>query len=477
MSTITQCTTKQIEKFLRKVNKRGPDDCWEWLGFRGPSGHGRVGLNGVNYYAHRIAYELEYGPIPPGLAVRHKCDFAPCCNPAHLELGTRADNNRDRTISDRPHNAPPAAYTKPTIEERFYAMVSKTPTATGCIEWLGCFSHGYGRFGIEGGKKTVLAHRYAWELVHGPIPAGMKCLHKCDNPRCVNVESHIWLGTQSENVDDMHEKGRANHPPSPGERNGFSKLTDAQVKEIRSPKYETWSLIDIAAQFGVTNSCVCSILKRQSWAHLDSDGDAPIRDRQARGERQGNAKFTEAQILEMRSEKYAGWTQRAIAESFGTSQKAVSSILRRERWMHLDSSGDAPIAQERARVFLPRSEQNRKTKVTEAQVLEIRSGKFAGWSQSAIAALFGIKRGAVSKILRRERWTHLDSSGDAPIASGRGRNTRGEKNGLAKLTAAAVIEIRNEENASKTLQELAEHFGVDVTTISCIRLRKTWKHI
>ena len=272
MST-TQYTTRQIRNFTRRVDKRGPDDCWEWIGLRGDRGHGRINFDHVVHQAHRVAWELANGPIPPSLVVRHKCDFAPCCNPAHLELGTRADNNRDRHISGRSPGAPntfvPA---KPTTEERFYAMVSKTPTATGCIEWLGCFSHGYGRFGIEGGKKTVLASRYAWELAHGPIPAGLNCLHKCDNPKCVNVgvngESHIWLGTQSENVDDMHAKGRANHPPQPGERNGFSKLTTAQVLDIRSDKYATWTEKAIAAQFGVKTSCISSILLRKSWKHI-----------------------------------------------------------------------------------------------------------------------------------------------------------------------------------------------------------------
>lgn len=268
MSTEIQYTPRQIRNFTRRVNKRGPDDCWEWIGLRGDRGHGRINFDHVVHQAHRVAWELANGPIPPGLVVRHKCDFAPCCNPAHLELGTRAENNHDRHIGGRRPGAPNAfTPVTPTREERFYAMVSKTPTETGCLEWLG--AHGpsnHGRFGI-GGKKVVLAHRYAWELVHGPIPPGKKCLHKCDNPRCVNV-SHLWLGTQADNVRDMYEKGREKHTPSPGERNGFSKLTTEQVLEIRGLKHEGWTGRAIAARFEVSASLISSILRRQSWKHI-----------------------------------------------------------------------------------------------------------------------------------------------------------------------------------------------------------------
>jgi predicted XRE-type DNA-binding protein len=76
----------------------GPDECHPWMSVRNKDGYGKIG-HGRNrkLYAARVVYELVHGPIEdPTLVVRHTCDNPPCCNPKHLILGTRGDNNRDR---------------------------------------------------------------------------------------------------------------------------------------------------------------------------------------------------------------------------------------------------------------------------------------------------------------------------------------------------------------------------------------------
>ena len=75
---------------------------------------------------------------------------------------------------------------------------------TSCIEFEGCRDPGgYGRI-----HRGELAHRAAWAAVHGPIPKGAHVLHSCDNPPCINVE-HLSLGTHTENVRQMHARGRS----------------------------------------------------------------------------------------------------------------------------------------------------------------------------------------------------------------------------------------------------------------------------
>jgi hypothetical protein len=74
--------------------------CWLWEGAQTRGGYGCIRIHigrrkGIMKKVHRLAYEEAYGPIPDGLWVLHHCDVPACCNPAHLYVGTRADNTRD----------------------------------------------------------------------------------------------------------------------------------------------------------------------------------------------------------------------------------------------------------------------------------------------------------------------------------------------------------------------------------------------
>lgn len=88
------------ERFWRKVDQRGADECWPWLGST-TRGYGHARLGDRVQRAHRLAYELTHGELPSGLYVLHHCDNPPCCNPAHLYLGTQAQNVRDRETRQR----------------------------------------------------------------------------------------------------------------------------------------------------------------------------------------------------------------------------------------------------------------------------------------------------------------------------------------------------------------------------------------
>lgn len=87
-----------VERLWAKIDKRGTNECWPWTGATaGKVVHGQISVphSRSRVYVHRVVYELEIGPIPEGLVVRHSCDNGICCNPAHLLVGTRADNNND----------------------------------------------------------------------------------------------------------------------------------------------------------------------------------------------------------------------------------------------------------------------------------------------------------------------------------------------------------------------------------------------
>ena len=87
-----------IKSFAAKVDKRGSDECWEWQAGKGGSlGYGKIKIKGKTYLAHRVSWELFFGPIPKGMMVLHKCNNPPCVNPYHLYLGDQSDNMQDRS--------------------------------------------------------------------------------------------------------------------------------------------------------------------------------------------------------------------------------------------------------------------------------------------------------------------------------------------------------------------------------------------
>lgn len=150
-----------------------------------------------------------------------------------------------------------------TIEK----LLTKTERQGECLIWVGDHSaKGYGYIRLNG--KRLRAHRVMFEIHHGHIPAGTVILHSCDNPACINI-AHLKAGSQLDNVHDMLNKGRANK--AAGERCASSKLTDAQVAEIRQsykPRSYGHGSHALAKKYGVSKPTIRAILSGDSWKHL-----------------------------------------------------------------------------------------------------------------------------------------------------------------------------------------------------------------
>lgn len=187
-----------------------------------------------------------------------------------------------------------------SLECRLWAKVDKSGGDDACWEWQAksvITSLGYGAINVDG--KITVAHRVAWSLVNGEIPDGLFVCHKCDNPKCCNP-SHLFLGTCSDNINDMCAKGRHGmkgkkhteetksimkdrHKENQyalrrwatdefkekmasivlkGEQHPKAKLTNEQVIEI---VHSSGKLVDIAKKFGVSRTVVGKIKNGKSW--------------------------------------------------------------------------------------------------------------------------------------------------------------------------------------------------------------------
>jgi len=179
--------------------------CLRWIGNTG-NGHGRITLRAHEAAAfgrrtasvHLVVWWLQAGARAP--FIDRLCGDGRCVEPEHLEARTPASN--------------------------FWRHVDRTTTPDGCWPWQG----GTHTFGY-GSTAQGSAHRVAYKLAKGTIPAGHVVRHQCHNPICCRPD-HLLTGTQKENVADMIRAGRANTPR--GARAGGAKLTDAQAAALRA---------------------------------------------------------------------------------------------------------------------------------------------------------------------------------------------------------------------------------------------------
>lgn len=140
---------------------------------------------------------------------------------------------------------------------------------SGCIEWTGSKNlDGYGTFWAAGQVRG--AHRVAYTIAFGQVGNGLHVLHRCDNPSCVNPD-HLFAGNQSDNMRDMHNKGRKTMPikfiesakrDKSGEKNPHATLSILDVRQIRASED---SNKELSVRFCVTTQNIRLIRLNKTW--------------------------------------------------------------------------------------------------------------------------------------------------------------------------------------------------------------------
>lgn len=209
-------------RFWAKVERLAGDGaCWLWTASVHPEGYGKFRVAGRMDRAHRVSWRLHHGEIPRGMCVLHNCpagDNPRCVNPAHLWLGSRAENNRDRKAKGRGRAPSGPAH----------AATMRTVAARG--DRNGARLH-------PGRLARGASHRAVMRRVAARGDRNGARLHPDCLPR--------------------------------GESHGRSKLTAAQVLAIRE-RAGSESRRALAAAFGVSAFTVNQIVTRRTWRHLEA---------------------------------------------------------------------------------------------------------------------------------------------------------------------------------------------------------------
>lgn len=135
-----------------------------------------------------------------------------------------------------------------------------------CWPWIALTDEdGYGRFAVD--RKARGAHRVAYCLGKGihidDLPSTSHVCHSCDNPPCCNPK-HLWTGSETENVDDRHSKGR----DARGAKQHLSIFKDDDIRAIRKLHASGTMQIDIALMYSTTQGTIGKIVRRETWRHV-----------------------------------------------------------------------------------------------------------------------------------------------------------------------------------------------------------------
>ena len=260
-----------LQTFMAKVVDDVETGCWLWMGWRNQKGYGQVWVNGKSAGAHRVSWSLHNGPIPEGLCVCHTCDNPPCVNPAHLWVGTNAENHEDKVAKKR--HGYGETHSKAKLTERDVLDIRASRESDVALAR---------RYGVT--HQAVASARSGEHWKHipqkrsfPPIPHRKLTEESVRAIRSSTKTDQAWadsLGVSRQTVSDARTGRCWSHVPSiavekenkpRGEAHVSAKLTEDDVRVIRA---STESCLKLAEIYGMADSSIWAARTGKTWRHV-----------------------------------------------------------------------------------------------------------------------------------------------------------------------------------------------------------------
>jgi hypothetical protein len=214
---------------------------------------------------------------------------------------------------------------------------SKTVRNGSCLEWTASTNRGgYGQFNA-GGRRIVLAHRFAWEVTYGTIENNLLVCHTCDNRKCVEP-THLFLGSHLDNNSDMFSNGRGyvfDGSHMTGTKNPNAKLQQDDAERIKGMLERGASLGLLAKEFGVSKHAIYSIRYGKTWDHARArtvNANGPLTLERPSGENNKRAVLTWEKVRQMRQAREGGAKVVALSAQFGVCLSTVKQVISGATW-------------------------------------------------------------------------------------------------------------------------------------------------
>lgn len=314
----------ELDRFEAKIDRTpgwGPrGDCWKWTGCHFTNGQcafkTRHDGHGMMLKAQRIAFFIAHGIDPYPNVVQQTCEWKFCVR--HLAA-----------LEQREYRGQKYYWLMDQL-----AMIdddlTKPWTDYQCIEWP--YAHGkkgHGMVAIPGSKSVARAKvsRISYEFFKGPLGNLFAC-HHCDNPACFRA-SHLFAGTNADNMRDMKEKGRGRNRSR--EQHNLAKLTWDIVACARQKREEGASIKEVAEAIGLSWSATRSMLIGETWA---PEGQKAVRVYTGivRGTNNPTAKLDRQKAALIRELHAAGESLSALARQFGVNSGTIHGVVNARTW-------------------------------------------------------------------------------------------------------------------------------------------------